>query len=132
MTVVLRVVLVQDVPDTLPSSKLSIRKSDVGGLGVFLDPEHSTSPGEILTEYGSTPQWVDDKTYKNKDRWSEYVYALGPFPGVRPMSGVGRGVTAWILWDAEQYRRKYESHKVAHLVNTSHPLLEPPTDSGRK
>lgn len=87
------------------------------GEGLFL--AESAEAGEIVAQYPGNPTWEILDSEGNLPFANKYVFELGTFT-VMGDSGK-RTVKRSLVWNPILEIRKYDFHKRAYAINTSHP-----------
>lgn len=117
-------VLLEVKPAQLCTSKFEILPTqEFSGLGVYVQENKNVTPGDILTEYPGPAQWlsteeVSDMTYKKRN---PYVFSMGPF---KLRNAHKREFL--LCWDGSILGHNAPKEMCGHLLNTSHPRLQPP------
>jgi hypothetical protein len=117
-------------PETLQNDSIVVSESigDIG-YGVFVKEGCSLNSGEVITEYPGPVEWRTTEQLTRDARGSsrnKYVFSLGPFVVPHHVNSVD----VHLVWGRRTVTpataRFVDTLRCAHLVNSSHPLLERP------
>lgn len=124
-------VLVTEEPKSLCNDRIVVAESAGGiGYGVFVREGCQLQPGEVITEYPGPVEWRSVQQLTRDARGpsrNKYVFSVGPF--VIP----NHDDVMHLVWGRRllppMSARRVDTRTCAHLVNSSHPLMERPWSS---